>query len=391
MTFASILLCSAMMSPMQQPDQLQNLRRQGYVSASGAADRASLNENIEVLRQILRRKIHRAGQTSWVSSATVPALTGIYNPQLGNYTTRIGTQLADGGSIYVPDSGGDFEGVHLPGYGVIFTTTLPASSRTVDAADDRPAPQPLSDWERAAMEFRGEKPPASPQANPNPPSIRDVILRVLAENGRHLTQLRDDERITVVVTFRDGGHSWRSSGTSLTPLNAAAQNAIAFPQAANPFMPAQSGLGTTLSQLSPSGAGKHPSSARDYELLGDLHMKQQQYKDALDVYNKAINAYEQEAKTNPQADHNPRLATFYARQAQALLAQGQEDAAMDLLKKAQSMRDGKKSADPKPKEPAKPRVPAKLIISATKRQLDQVGAGKMTVDEFRKAASVEEE
>jgi hypothetical protein len=32
-----------------------------------------------------------------------------------------------------------------------------------------------------------------------------------------------------------------------------------------------------------------------------------------------------------------------------------------------------------------------LIISATKRQLDQVGAGKMTVDEFRKAASVEEE
>jgi hypothetical protein len=389
MTFASILLCSAMMSPTQVPDRVESLRRQGYVPASGAADRGSMNENIEVLRQIFRRKLLRSGQT-WVSSAnTVPALTGVYSAQLGNYLAR-GAQIADGGSTYVADGGGDFEGVHLPGYGVVFTTTLPSSSRTVDAGDDAPPPQPLSDWERAAMEFRGEKPPVSPKSNPNPPSNRDVILRVLAENGRHLTQLRDDERITVVVTFRDAGQFWRSSGTSLAP-SIAAQNAIAYPQAANPFVSAQGVLATAPSQPSASGAGKHPSSARDYELLGDLHMKQQQYKDALDVYNKAIAAYELEAKTNPQADHNPRLATFYARQAQALLAQGQEDAAMDLLKKAQGLRDGKKSADAKPKEPAKPRVPVKLIISATKRQLDQVGAGKMTVDEFRKAASVEEE
>jgi hypothetical protein len=36
-------------------------------------------------------------------------------------------------------------------------------------------------------------------------------------------------------------------------------------------------------------------------------------------------------------------------------------------------------------------VPAKLIVSATKRQLDQVASGKMSFEDFRQAVSVEEE
>ena len=42
-------------------------------------------------------------------------------------------------------------------------------------------------------------------------------------------------------------------------------------------------------------------------------------------------------------------------------------------------------------KPAKRKLPTKLIISATKRQLDQVASGRMTLEEFRQAISSEEE
>jgi hypothetical protein len=34
-------------------------------------------------------------------------------------------------------------------------------------------------------------------------------------------------------------------------------------------------------------------------------------------------------------------------------------------------------------------VPARLIVSATKRQLDQVGQGQLSFEDFRKAAVIE--
>jgi hypothetical protein len=36
-------------------------------------------------------------------------------------------------------------------------------------------------------------------------------------------------------------------------------------------------------------------------------------------------------------------------------------------------------------------VPAKLIISATRRQLAAISGGQMSFDEFRRAASIEDE
>ena len=38
------------------------------------------------------------------------------------------------------------------------------------------------------------------------PAIGDSLLNLLAENGKHFTGLKDDERVTIAVTFRSGSH-----------------------------------------------------------------------------------------------------------------------------------------------------------------------------------------
>ena len=190
----------------------------------------------------------------------------------------------------------------------------------------------MSDWDRAKPELRGEKiltPPATGAARS--PSVRDIILHVLADNGSHLTRLRDDEKITVVVTFRDGETFFAPQGTTLG-------------QTSNPFQSmTPSGLTTTYQQgvaassaLQPSGGNKQPSSAHDYEMLGDLHLKQAQYQAAAEAYKKAIGAYEEELKADRPADYQMVLSKLLARQAQAQIGLGQNDRAAELLSQAKS-------------------------------------------------------
>lgn len=125
----------------------------------------------------------------------------------------------------------------------------------------------------------------------------------------------------------------------------------------------------------------------DYELLGDLHLKQGQGVEALRAYQQAL------AKSS-DVQH---AAAMYLKMAQLYLTILKDDAeakhAMERAKELLAQAPAKvapladKSA-PKPKTAAPP-LPARLIITAPKRLLDQVGTGKLSLEEFKKAASVE--
>jgi tetratricopeptide (TPR) repeat protein len=273
------------------------------------------------------------------------------------------------------------EGVYLSGYGVVFTTTLPTALRETRPGDDQPAPKALSDWERAQMELRGERPEPAGSSDSRPPSIRDVLLRVLADNGRHLTHLRENEKVAIVVTFRNSGGSW----TQTTPFTALNPGAISVPHNIGRGwgMPAENSLVPSPSTDATTPA---PTTARDYEILADLHLKQQQFQAAFDAYAKAIAAVDAEAKAGGGQPKD--LSSLYARQAQALLGLGRIDAAKEALKKSEESKPIK-PATPATREQRSTHVPARLIVSATKRQLDQVGQGQLSFEDFRKAAVIE--
>src|SRR5262249_6944021 len=119
------------------------------------------------------------------------------------------------------------------------------------------------------------------------------------------------------------------------------------------------------------------------------HLKQGRAQEAVNAFAKAI-----------ELDPEPKRAAVLNRKlAQAYLALEPTDAhlkaAEERLKAAQAAAERAKKAETAatqqataPASPA-PLLPAKLIISATKKLLDQAGSGKISFEEFKKAASVE--
>src|SRR5262249_20195044 len=96
------------------------------------------------------------------------------------------------------------EGVYLKGQGIVYTVTMPPPADDPRPRGSRPTPQGLSDWERMRKQLRGEKPAApGAAAESKQPSVADVVLKLLADNGHNFKHLGDTESITVVVTFRD--------------------------------------------------------------------------------------------------------------------------------------------------------------------------------------------
>jgi tetratricopeptide (TPR) repeat protein len=130
-----------------------------------------------------------------------------------------------------------------------------------------------------------------------------------------------------------------------------------------------------------------------YENLADLHMKQKRYAEAVEAYQKALD----QSKDLKQQDAI-RAKLLDALKAQlnvidSVLAQSREtqDLRKKLLDSAQAYLKGVegdlvKQLEAKPKSSP---LASKLIIVAPKELLDQVGQGKMSFDDFRKAATVE--
>ncbi|HEV3085420.1 MAG TPA: tetratricopeptide repeat protein, partial [Gemmataceae bacterium] len=159
------------------------------------------------------------------------------------------------------------------------------------------------------------------------------------------------------------------------------------------------------------------SDAQNLMLLGDLNMKQGRYKEAAAAYQKALDDHRQSNRVpvfnwasllQNGEDGRSKLrgeiaaVELASKFAQAALAAGNADDALKALEEVAQYSNRLERISKIWKEEVRPNqgnkpsaktaplpLPAKLIITAPKRLLDQVGAGKITFEEFKKAAKVE--
>jgi hypothetical protein len=285
------------------------------------------------------------------------------------------------------------EGVYLKGVGVVYGASLPVPL-TSPVGKEPGENKRLSDWERARLELRGE----TVKAEANEPAIRqaplaDRVLKVLAENGHHFKQLADAEQITVAVTFRPGGScvscheagKIHLSGVPGTNLN---RYVLTPPQEAR--------LAEWLGKPQPA----LPADVLNEVRLGDLHLKQGKAREASQAYKKALLALSLALREGGVKEDNKvpipflliaaeiqgKLANAHLANKDAAAAQQALQGAAKLLKTAEERAAGTTGQGPRP---SGVQLPAKLIVSAPKKLLDQVGKGQITFAEFRKAATVE--
>ena len=392
----------------------------------GPADMKKMYEDIETLRRLLNRAISTrqmsqcaschgggVGTQSFALSADgkilaagvdwsgIGAKTG--DPRVVQlWNAASGKQLGVHPSIPHPFTGA--EGTYLRGVGVIYTLVLPIPPEGVREAPRKPAPPQPSDWERARRQVLGEPvEPAMVRERPVQPSLREIILKTLAENGRHFTQLGPNDNLTVVVTFRGGdgihtsapffggggmggGFGGVRSGKPTFGGGAGGGAIGAAPIGGFPGGGPPGGGGGLegpgsaegLAQL--AGALTKPSSVRDYELLGDLVLKQGKADEAIKAYKAAVGM---------SSDPN-QLAALYRKLAQAYLTRSQDTRALEALQKALGFLGQEAKAKIPPKAPkAVVNLPAQLVISVPKRLADAYASGALPFDRFREAVHVE--
>jgi hypothetical protein len=252
----------------------------------------------------------------------------------------------------------DTQGVYLKGQGVVYTLTLPLPQAKPKADAAKAPPRPASDWDRVRREVRNEKPEPEKKETPRKePTLADILLQVLLENGHHFTQLGDNDSLSIVVTFPANGQA---------PVNAPNTPRVDATFLA-PNAPAPS---------SPDNSGQ------DYELLGDLHLKQGKAADAEKAYQQAI----------AQSTSTRRTAALRGKYAQALLSEGKTEEAAHILNQSLAEMKKEQAVPPQPSQPAaaaRPALPAKLIVSASKKLLEQAAGSKMSLEDFQKMATVE--
>jgi hypothetical protein len=390
------------------------------------------------------------GDQLWVDPSHSMGLTPLRSGSLVGHTH---SDLADhflaavgGGKsgVAVPHHGMEGEGTYLKGQGVVFSLTLPRPAQDPRPEPARPAGKPLSEWEILRRELRGEKVLAKDGwREKREPRVADVVLMVLAENGQHLSQLAPEERVTVAITFRGqqctachgvGAGSSRPVG----PLGSGAGEMMpgggAGPGGAGEGIgpgggggtPGGSGTGAPGGEAAPgSEGGASPGKGRketgnpyvqrvlaqvtDQVLLGDLRYKQGLFRDAVQAYQEAVRQHKEAIRSLTlfaETTHQQWLRTYLAgaelhgKLAQVQLALGEKEEALRSLaqvsehaKTAEGLARPPKAASgqptPTPSGGAAIPLAPKLLISAPKKLLDQVGTGKMTLEEFRKAVTVE--
>ena len=236
--------------------------------------------------------------------------------------------------------------------------------------------KPSSDWDRVKIEIAVErvgeiiKPvtkvdvPRSPMCRPG--DIAEQIVQVLAANAKNLgvgslpsKQLAKTDRVTVVVTFDELPR--HSSGT-LAPT---------------------------------SKPGFTPDELQSLNLAG-LHMKQLKYKEAAEAYEKGLARFQETVIRMSVAPNAPfdeyrkameesaesirgmhkQLAFAYMNLGDLKKASRSLDLAMNLKLEILALKSTEKP---------RPKLPAKIIVSASKVDIDSA----KTLQDFRKVATVE--
>ncbi|HMF15307.1 MAG TPA: tetratricopeptide repeat protein [Gemmataceae bacterium] len=279
----------------------------------------------------------------------------------------------------------DTEGTYLKGQGVIFTLTLPPPQRDPRPEPPKPAPKPPSDWERTRSEVRQEKPQAEKADKPpKEPTLSEVVLKVLADNGKHFAHLGENESLTVAITFRASPPSTvGGSGTAMVDFD---NDGWMDFYIINPLDPAGEGkpgpAQENKTQDKPGSENANHKKLSDLILLGELHLKQGKTDDA-------IRSLRQALELKPEGE---QAVAANKSLAQALVTAQKYDEALSVLQRvAEQQKKKQAEAVPQAESKSPPRtspLPSKLVITVSKQILDGVGSGKTSFDDFKKAASI---
>jgi tetratricopeptide (TPR) repeat protein len=207
-------------------------------------------------------------------------------------------------------------------------------------------------WEQVRSELHGNASPSPVPVRTEVPRMDEVLLRALFDNGGNFSQLREREKLAVIVTF---GPTLLARGSSppaaqLSPAGTIAQNRILAYVAAD---------------------------EKNNELLGDLHLKQGRPDEAVKAYRNAV-------------ERGSASVNLLAKLAQAYLAAHDLEAARKALEEAtraakehvHQLHGRRQNAEPVP-------LPGTMTISVSQETLAQLRAGKLDFEGFRKQAAVD--
>jgi hypothetical protein len=390
-------------------------------------------EEIEIMARLLDRSIDQLGGIGFHNGVRALAFSPdgetLATSSDGGFTGSVRVWDVHTGKRIPAHAGADLtamQGVYLKGQGILFTMTAPLHFQRPIGGPDKPAAKPLTEWERVRRELRGEKTEPVKAHEATDTSIADAILKVLADNGKNLTHLAEDENVTVALTLLPapacttchassggGGPVRGPMGSGMMPGSGGAMG---------PGMGSGSGMGPPgMGAGGPGAMGPGPGSSgagggpgggggpgigsamgggpagesaaaladfRKYALMGDLALKQNDYVQAVEQYRKAA-AVRMAPTDSAIALEHVEVATKLAR---ALMAVGKSEEAervvADVRRLAQNLKDGQKP-DKHTEAKAEVALPAKLIITVPKRILIAIGTGAVSPTDIRKGASVE--
>jgi len=381
----------------------------GYLTT--AREKAlAMTESMQVMGQILDDAVEDLFQ---------PQLAQEIQPQWAQGTFRFYAGFAAGlkrsspGNIKAPHV------VYLDGYGVVYQLETPPLYQVIEVVEaQHPAPRkPLSVWEKTRRRLRGEKVEELDlleyrlrtvtkqlASAPTKDQMVEKLLALLAENGHNFEHLADDDRLTVAITFRQAAASAgdksktsylravkeilpsggvKVSGTWPVPYSHVTQ------PAALPGPPAQDVPPPLDTRTGGLAFGK-----LTHELTGDLHLRQGDYKKAIEAYEKNLRqSFSTESLYGrikfPPEGLSKQNRSLMQKLSQAQIGAGNFDKArklLDNLSRAeaaahQATRSNKRSNETSPSA-------AQLVVSVKKSDLDAVAAGKLPHETFKKQASV---
>jgi hypothetical protein len=371
-----------------------------YVAVVLAGD---VQEEVEILRRLLEKSLNSVYGT------------GLLTPSDNTYQYRVP-------GLQQPQPSPNLEGVYLKDYGVVYTITLPPPPNNMLSGPSAGVVTrtPLSPWERTRKELRGEKIEDDGKGAVGSPSLSDVILKVLADNGKHFTRLAEGERITVAVTFRDDAANgiYHPQPPGSSPFPSGSGTGGAFPPAAfggPPVLSPSSGFlltgpmspGGPSAPAAPEGDAAWLTDVRNAIRLGELHLQRGKSEDAITAYKEALARLEKEVFSRRSAQGKTpgggaaagdvplllmevelcnKIAQVYIQAGNSEYGRILIQRGSKLAKEAETLTGNAATANPRPSTPA---LPSKLIVTASKKLLDEIGSGKMTFEAFRKAATVE--
>lgn len=437
----------------------------GELPAPTQVDDRRMYEDIEIMGRLMQTKLkdlYAARADVSVKYLDFYAASGMAGMEMdeggfGGMGMGMGYISDASKSMKADQSKIELDGVYLPGHGIVFSANVPQLDALVRTPHSKSLmtasscarchmanpevnakfaealakqPQPISEWEKTRRAVLGikdvdKKPRPTSIMVCDPGTLAELVLRVLAENGQHLSQLPSNESVTIAVTFRnEPPKKARSYGGGSTGMMGGSSGAIGYGGgAAMPGFgsgggaPARknssgfdsggggaavggvdSGFGSGASDgfgaLPGAGAGGvRPKSQRDYVLLGDLHLKQGKADSALDAYSRALSSLIDPKKiswlawVNTPESKRRQILDLYSKMAQAALAAGRVKDAQTHLNSRASLVDWSESKSPASKA-SNLNLPSRLIVSARKSTLNEAANEKLSFEEFKKQSKV---